>query len=262
MDPKELLKAGKLAAARMQLTEGVKSFPSDTARRTLLIQSLLFCGEWDKAERHLDLLASQDFRSETGVQVYKNLIAAERERLEVVSGNRRPAFMTALPPYLDAFFITREKLQAGKSEEAAEGFREIEQQLPPVTGMLDGTPFKELRDMDACIPWFLEVFIHDRYLWIPFSSLRELSMTAPKTLLDTLWAPARIATEEGLATSCFVPVLYPGTASQGDDLVRLGRMTVWEEMGNGFYRGAGQHLLQVGGLEKGLLEIRELVVDQ
>ena len=260
MDSKELLKAGKLTEARARLAEEVKAAPSDPVRRTLLFQALLFCGEWDKAERHLDILAAQNSRSETGVQVYKNLIIAERERLEVVSGNRRPEFMTATPPFLDAFFITREKLLAGKVKEAAEGYRDIEKQLPVVTGALDGAPFKELTDVDACIPWFLELFVHDRYLWIPFSSLRELSMTTAKTLLDTIWAPARIVTVEGLAINGFVPVLYPGSASSTDDLVRLGRMTVWEELGEGFYRGMGQHLLQVGEAEKGLLEIRELVV--
>ncbi|MRR38960.1 hypothetical protein EG829_30805, partial [bacterium] len=243
MDPKELLKAGQLKAARQQLAEHVKANPADTARRTLLFQSLLFCGEWDKAERHLDMLVAQDSRSETGVQVYKNLIAAERERLEVVSGSRRPAFMTPVPPFLDAFFIARQKLLEGKIDDAARVYGEIEEQLPMVSGTLDGAPFKGMKDLDACIPWFLEVFIHERYLWIPFSSLRELSLTTPKTLLETLWTPARIVTMEGLATSCFVPALYPGTASSDDDLVRLGKMTVWEELGDGFYGGRGQHLL-------------------
>ena len=260
MDSKELLRAGKLTEARALLAEEVKSAPSDTARRTLLFQALLFCGEWDKAERHLDILAAQNSRSETGVQVYKNLIIAERKRMEVVSGDRRPEFMTAPPPFLDAFFIARERLLAGKAKEAAAHYRDIEKQLPVVKGTLDGEPFKGLTDMDACIPWFLELFIHDRYLWIPFSSLRELSMSAAKTLFDTIWAQARIVTVDGLTTSCFVPVLYPGSASSADDMVRLGRMTVWEELGEGFYRGAGQQMLQVGEFEKGLLEIRELVV--
>jgi len=260
MDAKELLRAGKLTAARAQLAEEVKASPSDPAKRTLLFQALLFGGEWDKAERHLDILAAQNSSTETGAQVYKNLITAERKRMEVVSGNRRPEFMTSTPPFLDAFFLAREKLLAGKAQEAAACYRDMEKQLPEITGTLDGVTFKGLTDMDACIPWFMEVFIHDRYLWVPFSSLLELSISEVKTLFDTIWSPARIVTVDGLTTNCFVPVLYPGSPSSSDDLVRLGRMTVWEELGEGFYRGSGQHLLQVGELEKGLLEIRELVV--
>ena len=53
MNPKELVKAGRLTDARHELTELIKAAPADLAVRTLLVQVLLFCGEWAKAEKHL-----------------------------------------------------------------------------------------------------------------------------------------------------------------------------------------------------------------
>jgi len=105
MDSIELIKANKLSAARTRLIEEVKAAPADAGKRTLLFQVLSFFGEWDKAERHLDILAMRDSRSETGVQVYKNLITAERERAEVVKGDRRPLFMTPTPPAARDVFL-------------------------------------------------------------------------------------------------------------------------------------------------------------
>ena len=80
MDPKELIRAGRLSDARMQLIEEVKSSPANAGKRTLLFQVHSLLGEWDKAERHLEVLAAQDVSRETGVQVYKNLVQAERNK--------------------------------------------------------------------------------------------------------------------------------------------------------------------------------------
>ena len=62
MDSRDLIKAGRLSEARKQLIEEVKSSPADSGKRTLLFQVLIFCGEWDKAERHLETVAAQDAR--------------------------------------------------------------------------------------------------------------------------------------------------------------------------------------------------------
>jgi type VI secretion system protein ImpE len=258
MDAKDLLKAGRLKEARERITEEVKASPADAAKRTLLFQVLSFCGEWDKAERHLDILAAGNPQAETGVQVYRNLISAERKRLEVTEGKNRPSFMTKLPSWLEMQFLAREKLENGDFEEASSLFREIASQTLPVRGSLDGAGFKGFKDMDDFLEHVLEVFIHDSYLWFPFSSLRELAVPEPKSQLDLLWAPARITTVEGLDLSCFLPVLYPGSFRSEDDRIRLGRVTDWQDRGGGCYQGMGQHLFLVGDREKALLELRDI----
>lgn len=258
MDAKELIKAHRLTEARSRLVEQVKATPSDQGKRTLLAQVLLFFGEWDKAERHLEILAMQSASAEIGVQVYRNLISAERERSEVYAGKRRPAFLGTMPTWLELYLAAWEKLRGGETDQAELQLVEIDSQLPTLSGTLNGHEFTEIRDGDSFLAPFLEVFLHDQYLWLPFTSLRELSLPVPKTLMDTLWTPAGITTWEGLTTSCYLPVTYHLPMGQGDDQVRLGKITDWQELGGGFYRGRGQHLFQVGDEEKGILEIREL----
>ena len=258
MNAKELIKAGKLGDARALLVDEVKKAPGEAASRTLLAQVLMFQGEWDKAERHLEILAMRDTRAEIGVQVYRNLIAAERERLEVYAGKRRPAFLGPMPPWLDEYLLAWEKIAAGEFEKTGELLGALEEQLVEVSGTFNGAPFDGLGDQDDFLAPFLELFVHEQYLWLPFSSLRELTIVAPATLMDTLWTPAGITTWEGLTTTCYLPVTYSLPAGEGDDLTRLGKITDWRELGGGFYRGRGQHLLRIGEEEKGILEIREL----
>ncbi len=104
MQAKELVRAGKILEAREQLTREVKSSPADPGKRTLLFQVLSFCGEWGRAERHLDAIAVQDATRETGVQVYKSLLQAEKERHEVSKLNRRPSFLPETPAYVERYF--------------------------------------------------------------------------------------------------------------------------------------------------------------
>lgn len=259
MNIKDLIRAGRLQEARNRIAEEVKASPSDAAKRTLLFQVLAFCGEWDKAERHLEILAERDPRAETGAQVYRNLITAEKKRDEVFQGTGRPSWMTRMPDWLEELFQAREKLSAGAPDEASAILRKIDGQTPAVSGVVDGTAFRKFRDADDFLAHFLEVFIHDSYLWFPFGSLREVSVSEPKSQLDLLWIPARITTTEGLAVGCYLPVLYPDSRRSDDDRVRLGRMTDWRELGGGLYQGVGQHVFLAGKEEKPLLEIRELL---
>ncbi len=258
---KELIQAGRLKEARQQLAAEVKAAPTDSAKRILLFQVLAFCGEWDKAERHLDVIASQDVKAEVGVQLYKSLVAAEREREAVFSLERLPAILPTAPRYLDTYLAARRKLEGKELEEATALYRQADSGRRHVSGHADGVPFGDFRDTDASLEFFLEAMVHGHYVWIPFESLRELSISAPKTLMDLLWSTARITTGEGLVMNCCLPVLYPGSSRHADDRVRLGRMTDWVPLGGQFYQGAGQHVFRVGDGETAILEIRELVFD-
>jgi len=259
MNSKDLIRAGKLSEAREQLIREVKSSPADLGKRTLLFQVLTFCGEWGKAEQHLDGVAVQDSSKETGVQVYKNLLHAERERQDVSKLNRRPSFLPETPPYTEKYFAAWKEVIAKKFDEAEGLFSQIDAQLPTPFGTVDGVSFTGFRDTDAFLSRFLEAFVHERYVWIPLGSIAELSISSPKTLFDLLWIPARLVTWEGLSLSCYLPVLYPDSFLHEDEQVRLGRMTDWIPLGGPFSKGLGQHVFQIGAGEKSILEIREVV---
>lgn len=259
MDAKDLIKAGRLSEARRQLTEEVKASPADLGKRTLLFQVLAFCGEWEKAENHLDAITIQDAKRETGVQVYKNLVRAEKDRMEVLKRTRRPSFLPETPPYAEMYFVAQEKVAGQKFEEARSLFDQMEDGRPVVSGNLDGKAFSGIEDTDTFFCFFLEAIVFDRYVWIPFESVKELSVPSPRTLFDLIWIQSRLITWEGVALNCYLPILYPDSSSHEDERIKLGRMTDWIPLGEAFAKGAGQHVYQIGDEEKGLLDIREIL---
>ncbi len=261
INAKELIKVGKLSEARKQLIDEIKVSPSDMSKRTLLFQVLAFCGEWDKADRHLDVIALQDASVETGVQVYKNLILAEKERLEVLKRNQLPSFLPKAPPYLEMYLAAWDNLTNNEYEKALELYKQIESSRPSITGTIDGKGFTGFSNMDAFLSLFLEVMVHERYIWVPFDSLKELIITPPKSLFDLLWTTAHLTTWEGLNIGCYLPVLYPQSCLHEDERVKMGRMTDWVPLQGPFYSGRGQHVFQVGEEEKALLEIQNLLFE-
>ncbi|MDD2735363.1 MAG: type VI secretion system accessory protein TagJ [Desulfuromonadaceae bacterium] len=258
MNSADLIRDGKLSEARESLVSKIKAAPGDTKARTLLFQVLAFCGEWDKVARHLDLLISQLPETATGTLVYLNLVSAEKSRQEVAAGRQTPDFMTEPPSFLTALLEARRLLADGDTATATSLLDKVEEQLLEVSGLSQSGPFIGFSECDATLTGILEVFVHDRYIWFPLASIRELSVQKPKTLLETLWAPGRIVTWSGLTTECFLPVMYPGSSSFESDPVRMGRITDWIDLGNGNYRGVGQHLFMVGDQEKSLLELGEI----
>ncbi len=126
-----------------------------------------------------------------------------------------------------------------------------------MSGSVDGRSFSGFRDTDALLSLFLEAIVYEQYVWIPFESIRELSISIPKTLFDLLWISSRVATTKGVTLSCYLPVLYPESSSHEDDRVKLGRMTDWTPLGGRFSKGSGQHVFQIGEEEIAILDIRE-----
>ncbi|UFS70720.1 tetratricopeptide repeat protein [Geomonas sp. RF6] len=259
MNAVELIREGRLAEARTRLAEDLRGAPADPELRALLFKVLAFAGEWDKALKHLDMLELQCRGTLPQVEPYRSLVAAERARAEVQAGRRVPDFLSDPPVYLQDFLAARQALAAGDPAPLAALLPVLEESLGSLSGTFNGEPFGGVLDPDATLIPFLEVFIHDQYLWFPFSAIRELTLEPPATLLDLLWTPARLVTWDGLTTECILPVLYPGSAGHADDAVRLGRRTEWQELCGSFCRGFGQHLFLFGDEEKGILEIREVV---
>lgn len=259
MNATDLIKSGRLRDARKQLVEEVKSSPSDSGKRTLLFQVLLFLGEWDKAGHHLDAIAAQAPEKEAGVQVYKDLLTAEKERIEVCQLTRRPSFLPETPPYFETYYTGLEKLFRQDMEGAKAHFEEAVAQRPSISGTLNGKPFAGFSETDTFLAPFLETMVHERYVWVPFESIRELTVPLPKTLFDLIWSRANITTWSGLTMDCCLPVLYPGSYSHEDERVQLGRMTDWIPMGGSFLKGAGQHVFEIGHEDVALLEIREVI---
>jgi type VI secretion system protein ImpE len=224
-----LLREGRLGEAIDVLGAELRSNPTDARRRTFLFELLCFSGQFDRAEKQLDVLAGAGRDAAMGALLYRSALHAERTRREMFRAGTLPL---------------------GNP--------------PPVAGTLNGTPFASLRDADPRIGARLEVFAAGEYVWIPFEHVESIQLAPPKRLRDLLWAPAVVRTGPEFTGmelgEVLVPVVTPEAADDEDDAVRLGRVTQWIELADGAAAPIGQKLLLVDDAEFPFLEVRDLAV--
>jgi type VI secretion system protein ImpE len=232
MTPRELLDSGKLKDALQALTAEVRDNPTDSKRRTFLFELLCFAGEFDRAEKHLDVLSQESQAASLGTLLYRTALHAERLRKDMFEKKEYPV---------------------SSAEPGGE---------QPQSGTLNGTAFQTFMDADPRIGTRLEVFAAGSYLWIPFEHIESITLPAPRRLRDLLWAPAVVRTGPAFRDrelgELFLPVLSPFSWKHADDAVRLGRATVWETDESGDTIPFGQKLFLVNDEEVPLLELRSL----
>jgi type VI secretion system protein ImpE len=232
----QLLQAGRLKEAVQALSAEVRNHPADTRRRIFLFELLCFSGEYDRAEKQLDVLAEAGPNSEMGALLYRGALRAERTRQELFQKKEYPK-------------------PAGGETSAGES----------IPGTLNGKPFQTIMDADPRIGARLEVFAGGNYLWLNYEHLASIQIPPPRHLRDLLWTPAVVRVGPALKNTelgeVLFPVLSPFAWQHSDDAVRLGRMTVWEEDETGEAVPAGQKMLLVDGEEFPLLEVRQLEIN-
>lgn len=230
MSPEELVRTGKLADAIQALTLELRDYPDDRRRRTFLFELLCFAGQYDRAEKHLKVLAQASQDSEMGGLLYRSALAAERER--------------------QAFFESHQYLTTDSDPN------------PSRSGTLNGRAFRSIEDLDPRIGPRLEIFVAGEYVWLPFEHIGSIRMQPPKFLRDTLWASAIVQTGPTFQGQEFgevlIPVLSPASWKHDSDEVKFGRVTDWKQDGETL-TPFGQKLLIVDDDEiVPLLEVREL----
>jgi type VI secretion system protein ImpE len=227
MTAKDLFQAGRLEEAVRALGAELRNDPADPKRRTFLFELLCFSGEYDRAEKQLDILADASNAAGMGTLLYRAALHAER--------TRRQMFETATLPL-------------GEAHTAA--------------GTIDGKPFESIQDADPRVGPRLEVYAAGAYLWLPFEHIASLEIQPPQRLRDLIWIPALLRTGPAFKGrelgEVLLPVLTPLAWKHGDDAVRLGRETRWEETGDGQVVPAGQKMFLVDGEEYPILEVRKL----
>jgi type VI secretion system protein ImpE len=225
-----LYQAGQLSDAIASLSTELRSNPTHAGRRTFLFELLCFAGEYDRAERQLDVIAGGGREAEMGVLLYRSALVAERRRSQMFE---RADFPTGPEPRA-------------------------------VSGTLNGQPFTSLTDADPRIGARLELFVAGQYTWLPLEHVASVVIEPPKRLRDLLWTPARVLPAPDLVGlqlgEVLIPALTPLAWRHSDSLVRLGRVTNWERLESGTEVPAGQKLLLVDGEEIPILEIRTLEI--
>ena len=230
MNSRELYAAGKLDEAVQALGSELRNDPTDTKRRTFLFELLCFTGDYDRAEKQLDILADLGKEAAMGTLLYRSALQAARTRRDMFEKKTFP-LGTGPPEAMPA-------------------------------GTLNGQAFETIEDADPRIGARLEVFAAGAYLWLPFEHIASVRMEPPKRLRDTIWIPAILQTGpkcKGLDLGeVLLPALTPLVSKHPQNSVRLGRETVWEEA-DGETVPAGQKMFLVDGEEIPILEVRNLL---
>jgi type VI secretion system protein ImpE len=258
---KALYEAGKLEEALEALTAEVKANPGDTSRRTFLFELLCLAGQWDRAEKQLDVIGHQSAQADLGVQVYRHNIRAERERQNVFATGVQPHFLNEPPPYVDFLVDAINKLRDGDTAGARTSLDHAEEERPALSGKLNGQPFHDFRDSDDSVGPVLELIVKDKYTWLPFEQIRRFEISKPSQLRDLIWAQARIEALDGTVGEVYVPTLYAGSSEHENVQVKLGRMTDWKQVGEDIYRASGLRLFLVDNEDKTLFEASAVEFD-
>jgi len=225
----ELYRNGELKEAIKVLGEELRSHPLDTKRRTFLFELLCFAGNFDRAEKQLDVLADSSTQSAAGALMYRSALHAERTRQDLFAKRAYPEAISSIEPQ---------------------------------TGTWNGENFSIIHDADPRIGANLEVFIAGSYTWIPMKYMENLEIAKPESLRDLIWARARVQTSSAFRLQdlgeVLLPVLSPFSFQQADEVVQLGRSSVWEISDAGVETPFGQKLMWIDGEEIPLLEIRSI----
>lgn len=231
MDSQQLFREGRLTEALKALSAEVRDNPTDTRRRTFLFELLCFAGEFERADKQLEVLGQGGPSSEVGVLLYRSALYAERQRQDLFARGESP-------------------------DQAASP-------SPARTGIFNGKPFTSFADADPRIGARLELFAAGNYLWLPLEHVASIKIEPPKRLRDLLWTPAAVSTTPAFKGAelgeVLLPVLAPFSWKHSDDAVRLGRATVWEPRdGSDEDVPWGQKMWLVDDEEIPFLELRSL----
>ena len=230
MTPKQLFQAGKLNEAITALGAELRDNPTDVQRRTFLFELLCFAGEFERAEKHMNLLADQGPQAQLGAMMYLSVLHAEKLRRDMFRSNDFPS--------------TREAADPGS-----------------IRGKLNGKEFTSFEDSDPRLGTRLEVFAAGAYLWIPLEHVVLIEMEAPKRLRDLLWVPALVRTGPAFKAKelgeVLVPAISPLSFEDADVNVKLGRSTEWREKADGAVP-VGQKTFLVDGEDIPILEMRKI----
>ena len=231
MNSQELFRNGQLTDALKALNTEVRDNPTDARRRTFLFELLCFAGDYQRADKQLEVLGQAGPSSELGVLLYRSALYAERQRQDLFGRGEFP--------------------KRSDTPEAS------------LTGTLNGKPFGSFADADPRVGGRLEIFVAGSYLWLPLEHVASIQIEPPKRLRDLLWTPAAVRTAPSFKGAelgeVLLPVLAPFSWQHPDDAVRLGRSTVWEKR-DGYPEEVpfGQKMWLVDNEEIPFLELRSL----
>ena len=233
MKAREHYLQGNLTEALSELSSELKQNPADTSLRIFLFELLVFQGEYNRALKQLDIISH--YNPLTQLSLYSMNIAAELARLDVFNGRSKPEFFSAPPDFIDLYIKSIGEFKDNNLQKVQELLNQAQELCTyNVWNFVETeTSVDFIIDSNDFIGNVLEVFVGDRYFWIPLENILSLKVHQPALLRDLIWITADIECDErysNVPDRVFLPVLYCNSSTSTDEQVRLGRITVWDEV--------------------------------
>jgi type VI secretion system protein ImpE len=257
-EAKQQLDNGNLKGAMDAALNSVKANPTDQAARTFLFELSCFSGDWERAERQLEVVGHQDVNAMIGAMIYRQNFKAERDRANLFANGLKPEFLQAPPAYIDNLLQANNRLREGNTAEARQMLDDVEETRPAFPCRVNGEEFGDFRDYNDSTMCVFEAILKDQYVWLPLEQVQKIEFFKPKTLRDLYWIQAQVELSNGTNGEMFIPALYSDSWKSDDDQIRLGRMTDWRDAGEELFIGEGLKLFWMDGTEKSILDIQTI----
>ena len=257
---RQLLSETSLAQAQVLLENDIKANPANANLRAALVQLLCLSGNWSRALTQLKSWQALAPQAEPTVTLLEQTIAAEQRREAVLSGQGRPSMPESHWPWLT---LMADALSLPVPQACALREQALEQACanPGTATQTDDKEqvFNWLMDGDTRFGPVCEALVNDRYFWLPFSAIAQITFQAPSSTFDLIWRHAHIQLHDGHEQVCQIPLRYPVTNLQADNLL-LARATEWQALpaSDSQYTGFGQKVLMGENSEYPLLNLQTL----
>ncbi len=236
---------GRLADALALQRIAVENHPDDSPARLFLFELLVLAGETADAIRQLKSVESDSPNWPASKRAFRDILRADARRFPRL---RRPEFLSDPPRHVRCRWNAALCQNRGQSEAATPWLDRADALAPEIAGFLDGREFTGLRDSDDRFATVFELFLGRQYVWIPFEDVRTLRLEKAEHLLDLAFRTARLKLTDGTTHTVTLPLLYPGSSREGDDLA-LGELVDWTSADSGLVCGLGARVLTFGDEE-------------
>ena len=259
----DLFKVGKLSDAIQAATENVKSNQSDIVMRSRLVEYLCVASQFDRADKQLEVIASQDPKTTVRILELRQLIRASQARGEMFTKGRLPEFISTPPDHVDFRLRALVSLREGNISESSEWLIKAEDARPSISGVMGETHFNEFRDLDDFFGGVLEVFTSTgKYFWVPMEQIVEANFTAPKRPIDKSWCEVDLSLRDGPSGLVYVPAIYPKIdGADYREALASGLETDWLDNGYGITRGEGLRSFIVGEESYSIHELTSITIE-
>lgn len=251
----DYIKTGRLNDALQAVQAEIRANGADAALRMSLVQLLCVMGNWERAHAQLEVLDSLGDEYKGWTRMVAQALLGERLRRDVFAGETTPLVLGEPQPWMAQLI---QALKPGNPESQAALRHQAFDTAAAVPVRIEGRDWPWLADADSRLGPVLEGIMEGKYYWIPLERIRSLRIDPPTDLRHLVWSPAQVTWVTGGQSTLLIPTRYPGSESVLDDRVRLARLTTWEDLGAGQFRGLGQRLFTAGEQDFPLLDVRTI----